>query len=68
MSDLNTTTVRSGTSSTGINVTFLGIGSMGAPMALQLVKAGFNVTVYNRSAEKCAPLVARFSQARASAQ
>ena len=58
MSDLNTTTVRSGTSSTGINVTFLGIGSMGAPMALQLVKAGFNVTVYNRSAEKCAPLVA----------
>lgn len=49
------------------NVTFIGIGSMGAPMALQLVKAGFNVTVYNRSADKCAPLVAAGARMAASA-
>ncbi len=37
-------------------VTFIGIGAMGAPMAQQLIKAGFDVTVYNRSVEKCAAL------------
>ena len=33
-------------------VAFLGTGLMGAPMAINLVKAGYEVTVWNRSAEK----------------
>lgn len=35
---------------------FLGLGIMGQGMAANLVKAGFSVTVWNRSPEKCAPL------------
>jgi 3-hydroxyisobutyrate dehydrogenase len=35
---------------------FIGVGIMGAPMAVNLVKAGFDVTVWNRSPAKCAPL------------
>ena len=31
---------------------FIGLGIMGAPMALNLVKAGFPVTVFNRTASK----------------
>jgi 3-hydroxyisobutyrate dehydrogenase/2-hydroxy-3-oxopropionate reductase len=38
-------------------VAFLGTGLMGAPMASRLLGAGFAVTVWNRSAEKAAPLV-----------
>jgi 3-hydroxyisobutyrate dehydrogenase-like beta-hydroxyacid dehydrogenase len=34
------------------NVTFLGLGVMGYPMAGHLVKKGHKVTVYNRNAEK----------------
>ena len=34
------------------NVAFLGIGLMGAPMARNLLKAGYLVTVWNRSTEK----------------
>ncbi|MEG3768921.1 NAD(P)-dependent oxidoreductase [Alteromonas sp. 14N.309.X.WAT.G.H12] len=34
------------------NVAFLGLGVMGFPMAGHLQKAGFNVTVYNRTQEK----------------
>ena len=37
---------------------FLGLGIMGAPMAKNLLKAGYQLTVWNRSAEKCAELVA----------
>lgn len=36
---------------------FIGLGIMGSPMAANLVKAGFNVTVWNRTLDKCAPLV-----------
>jgi len=35
-----------------MNVGFIGLGKMGAGMAANLVKAGFNVTVYNRTASK----------------
>jgi len=38
------------------NVGFIGLGIMGAPMALNLVKAGFNVTAYNRTRSKAEPL------------
>ncbi|MBI4023367.1 MAG: NAD(P)-dependent oxidoreductase [Verrucomicrobia bacterium] len=31
----------------------IGMGRMGAPMALNLLKAGFKVTVHNRTREKC---------------
>jgi 3-hydroxyisobutyrate dehydrogenase-like beta-hydroxyacid dehydrogenase len=37
---------------------FLGLGIMGKAMASNLIRAGFEVTVWNRSADKCAPLVA----------
>jgi len=35
-----------------LNVTFIGMGVMGAPMAGHVAKAGHTTTVYNRSAEK----------------
>ncbi|MFC4350037.1 NAD(P)-dependent oxidoreductase [Fodinicurvata halophila] len=38
------------------NVALLGTGIMGYPMARNLVRAGFQVTVWNRSREKAAPL------------
>ncbi len=39
-------------------VGFLGLGIMGASMAKRLIEAGHQVTVYNRTASKAAPLVA----------
>jgi 2-hydroxy-3-oxopropionate reductase len=38
-------------------VAFIGLGIMGGPMAANLVKAGFDVTGYNRSPDKVKPLV-----------
>ena len=35
---------------------YLGLGTMGSGMAANLLKAGYEVTVWNRSAEKCEPL------------
>lgn len=37
---------------------FMGLGVMGQPMALNLVRAGTDLLVWNRSAEKCEPLYA----------
>jgi len=36
---------------------FIGAGLMGLPMATNLLKAGHQLTVWNRSREKCAPLL-----------
>ncbi len=36
---------------------YLGLGIMGSGMAANLLKAGFDVTVWNRNREKCRPLV-----------
>ena len=36
---------------------FIGIGLMGKPMVLRLLKAGFSVNVWNRSPEKLLPVV-----------
>jgi len=36
---------------------FIGLGTMGRPMATNLLKAGFPVTVYNRTASKAEPLL-----------
>ncbi len=36
---------------------FIGIGLMGAPMAANLIRAGFQLQVWNRTASKCDPLL-----------
>jgi len=36
---------------------FMGLGIMGTPMAANILKAGYPITVYNRSPDKVAPLV-----------
>ena len=41
-----------------MRITFLGLGIMGGPIARHLAKAGHDVTVYNRTAEKSAAWVA----------
>ena len=41
-----------------MNIGFIGLGIMGSAMAANLVKAGFKITVWNRSTDKCRPLVA----------
>lgn len=38
---------------------FIGMGIMGKPMALNLLKAGFSVSVYNRTREKTADIAAK---------
>ncbi|MEN8754186.1 MAG: NAD(P)-binding domain-containing protein, partial [Desulfobacterales bacterium] len=35
-----------------MNIAFIGMGTMGAPMALNLLKAGHKVTVHNRTRQK----------------
>ncbi|HAX29298.1 MAG: NAD(P)-binding domain-containing protein, partial [Pseudomonadota bacterium] len=35
-----------------LKVSFLGLGVMGYPMAGHLSKAGYSVTVYNRTSQK----------------
>ena len=37
-------------------VGFIGLGIMGTPMALNLIKAGYSVTAYNRTASKAEPV------------
>lgn len=41
-----------------LSIGFLGLGIMGKAMAANLVEAGFDVTVWNRNADKCVELVA----------
>jgi 3-hydroxyisobutyrate dehydrogenase-like beta-hydroxyacid dehydrogenase len=43
-------------------VGFIGLGNMGQGMAANLLKAGYKLRVYNRTAEKAAPLVAQGAQ------
>ena len=40
-----------------MRIGFIGLGIMGSAMATNLLKAGFNLTVWNRSIEKCSPLI-----------
>lgn len=46
-----------------MKIGFIGLGQMGAAIAGNLVKAGHDVTVYNRTAAKAAPLVAQGAHA-----
>lgn len=39
------------------HVGYIGMGIMGSAMAVNLLKAGYRVTVWNRTAAKCRPLV-----------
>ncbi|MCZ4494791.1 MAG: 6-phosphogluconate dehydrogenase, NAD-binding protein [Conexibacter sp.] len=41
------------------HVGFIGMGRMGRPMVGHLLDAGFPVTVYNRTVERCAPVAER---------
>jgi len=47
-------------------ITFIGLGKMGSAIAEQLIKAGFSLTVYNRTFAKTKQLVAMGAQAEAS--
>lgn len=49
-----------------MDVGFIGLGQMGAGMAASLLRAGHRVTVYNRTPQKAAPLVAQGARAAAS--
>ena len=49
-----------------MRVAFIGMGTMGAPMARNILEAGFAVTVHNRTREKEQPLVALGAQGAAS--
>lgn len=49
-----------------MNVAILGLGIMGGGMAANLLKAGFPLAVYNRTAAKAADLVAQGARAAAS--
>ncbi|XP_051118971.1 glyoxylate/succinic semialdehyde reductase 2, chloroplastic isoform X2 [Andrographis paniculata] len=40
-----------------VRIGFLGLGIMGSPMAQNLIKAGCDVTVWNRTKGKCDPLI-----------
>jgi len=40
-----------------MNIGFIGLGIMGSAMSANLLKAGYKVTVWNRSAERYSPLV-----------
>lgn len=52
-----------------MKIGFIGLGAIGAPMAHNLVAAGFDLTVWNRSPDKCQPLVqAGATQAESPAQ
>lgn len=49
-----------------MKIGFIGLGQMGAGMAASLLRAGHQVTVYNRTAEKAAPLLGAGAIAAAS--
>jgi 2-hydroxy-3-oxopropionate reductase len=51
---------------TGTRIAFIGLGIMGAPMAANLVRAGFDVVGYNRSPGKAERLIAAGGRAAAS--
>lgn len=48
-----------------MKIGFIGLGNMGLPMAMNLLKAGHDLTVYNRTAEKAKPLLKQGAHAAA---
>ena len=49
-----------------MKVGFIGLGQMGSGMAASLIRAGHEITVYNRTAEKAKPLVEKGAKQAAS--
>jgi len=49
-----------------MKIGFVGLGNMGSGMAMNLLKAGHELTVYNRTAEKAKPLLQEGARAAAS--
>ena len=45
-------------------IAYLGLGTMGSGMASNLLKAGYKLTVWNRSAEKCEPFARKGARSR----
>jgi 3-hydroxyisobutyrate dehydrogenase-like beta-hydroxyacid dehydrogenase len=50
-----------------MKIGFIGLGNMGSAMAMNLLKAGHDLTVYNRTAEKAKPLLKQGARAAANA-
>ncbi|MEV6960688.1 NAD(P)-dependent oxidoreductase [Streptomyces sp. NPDC051207] len=50
-----------------MDVGFIGLGVMGQPMALNLARAGTRLVVWNRTADRCAPVRAAGAEVAASA-
>jgi len=48
-----------------MKIGFIGLGNMGSAMAMNLLKAGHSLTVYNRTAERTKPLVEQGAHAAA---
>src|SRR3954464_8956557 len=40
-------------------ISYLGLGTMGSGMASNLLKAGYELTLWNRNVDKCEPLARR---------
>ncbi len=51
-----------------MRVSFIGLGTMGAPMALNILQGGYSLTVYNRTREREDPLIAAGASAAGSPQ
>lgn len=51
-----------------VKVAFIGLGGMGSGMAKNILAAGFDLTVYSRTAAKAAPLVGAGARAASSAR
>lgn len=49
-----------------MKIGFIGLGNMGSAMATNLLKTGYDLTVYNRTAEKAMPLLKQGARAAAS--
>ncbi len=43
----------------GQKIAFLGLGAMGSRMAARLLEAGYDLSVFNRTPDRAAPLVER---------
>src|SRR5262249_53548649 len=46
-------------SKNALKIVWIGTGRMGTPMAERLLKAGHNVTIWNRTREKAEPLASK---------
>src|SRR3546814_15837713 len=51
------------TNATSKRIGFIGLGNQGAPLAMQLVKAGLDVTVWDQRAEAMEPFIAAGAKA-----